>query len=111
MADPIVREYRIEAREAENGQITVIASAPTVDRMGDIVEAPWDLQRFASNPVIQWAHRYDIPPVGRATSVKVHAECVLMMDIEFAKSQETPLERTVATKHDSIALFDVYDKL
>jgi len=98
MADPIVREYRIEAREAENGQITVIASAPTVDRMGDIVEAPWDLQRFASNPVIQWAHRYDIPPVGRATSVTVDADGVLMMDIEFDESPENPLGRTVASQ-------------
>ena len=95
--NPILREFTVEAREAENGQITVIASTPAVDRMGDIVEAPWDLSRFKSNPVIQWAHNYELPPIGRATSIGVE-DGILMATIEFDESEENPLGRTVASQ-------------
>jgi HK97 family phage prohead protease len=28
--------------------------------------AGWDCKQFLENPVIQWAHRYEIPAIGRA---------------------------------------------
>ena len=97
MKDAIQRYLQVEAKEADGGTVTVIASAPTEDRMDDIVEAPWKLYRFMANPVIQWAHRYDIPPVGRATSVTVE-DGVLLATIEFDESEENPLGRTVASQ-------------
>jgi HK97 family phage prohead protease len=30
----------------------------------------WDLRRYLKNPVIQWAHRYDIPAIGWAENVR-----------------------------------------
>ena len=93
----IQRYMQVETREAEGGTVTVIASAPTEDRMDDIVEAPWKLDRFKANPVIQWAHRYDIPPVGRATSVTVE-DGLLMATIEFDEADTNPLGQTVASQ-------------
>ena len=97
MSKTIQRYFQVEAREAEGGEVTVIASAPVEDRMGDIVEAPWKLERFARNPVIQWAHDYSLPPVGRATDISVE-NGVLMASIEFDESEENPLGRTVASQ-------------
>lgn len=95
--ETIQRFFQVEAKEADSGTVTVIASAPTEDRMDDIVEAPWQLDRFKANPVIQWAHRYDIPPVGRATSVTVE-DGMLMATIEFDEDESNPLGRTVASQ-------------
>jgi HK97 family phage prohead protease len=35
-----------------------------IDPMG------WDYKRFLDNPVIEWAHRYDIPAIGRADGLR-----------------------------------------
>lgn len=94
---PILRQFTVETREADNGQVTVIASAPTEDRMGDIVEAPWKLDRFLANPIIPFAHRYDIPPVGRATDITVE-DGILLASIEFDEHETNPLGRTVASQ-------------
>jgi HK97 family phage prohead protease len=38
-----------------------------LDRYDERVDpAGWDYKRFLDNPVIQWAHRYDIPAIGKA---------------------------------------------
>ena len=97
MSKTIQRYFQVEAKESDSGTVTVIASAPTEDRMDDIVEAPWRLDRFKANPVIQWAHRYDIPPVGRATSVTVE-DGLLLATIEFDESDTNPLGQTVASQ-------------
>jgi HK97 family phage prohead protease len=59
--------------EAENG----IAAIPDgiawtfstfdLDRFSERIDpAGWDYKRYMDNPVIEWAHRYDIPAIGRA---------------------------------------------
>jgi HK97 family phage prohead protease len=38
-----------------------------LDRVGERIDpAGWDYKRFMDNPVVEWAHRYDIPAIGRA---------------------------------------------
>jgi HK97 family phage prohead protease len=38
-----------------------------LDRFDERIDpAGWDFKRYLENPVIQWAHRYDIPAIGRA---------------------------------------------
>jgi HK97 family phage prohead protease len=38
-----------------------------LDRYGERVDpAGWDYKRYMDNPVVQWAHRYDIPAIGQA---------------------------------------------
>jgi HK97 family phage prohead protease len=37
-----------------------------LDRFGERVDpAGWDFQRYMNNPVVEWAHRYDIPAIGK----------------------------------------------
>ena len=35
-----------------------------IDPMG------WDFERYAKNPVVEWAHRYDIPAIGRIEGLR-----------------------------------------
>jgi HK97 family phage prohead protease len=38
-----------------------------LDRFSERIDpAGWDYKRYMDNPVIEWAHRYDIPAIGRA---------------------------------------------
>jgi len=43
-----------------------------LDRFGERIDPHgWDFSMFMKNPVIEWAHRYDIPAIGRAESLAV----------------------------------------
>jgi HK97 family phage prohead protease len=44
-----------------------------LDRFGERIDpAGWEYRRYRENPVIEWAHRYDIPAIGRTDSL--HAD-------------------------------------
>jgi HK97 family phage prohead protease len=37
-----------------------------LDRFGERIDpAGWDYKQYMSNPVVEWAHRYDIPAIGK----------------------------------------------
>ena len=37
-----------------------------LDRFGERVDPHgWDFKRYLNNPIVEWAHRYDIPAIGR----------------------------------------------
>ena len=41
-----------------------------LDRFGERIDPQgWEFKRFMDNPVIEWAHRYDIPAIGKAEGV------------------------------------------
>jgi HK97 family phage prohead protease len=41
-----------------------------LDRYGERIDPEgWDYMRYMENPVIEWAHRYDIPAIGRADNL------------------------------------------
>jgi HK97 family phage prohead protease len=41
-----------------------------LDRFSERIDpAGWDYKRYMDNPVIEWAHRYDIPAIGKADSL------------------------------------------
>jgi HK97 family phage prohead protease len=41
-----------------------------LDRFDERIDpAGWDFKRYLENPVIQWAHRYDIPAIGKAEGI------------------------------------------
>jgi HK97 family phage prohead protease len=41
-----------------------------LDRFGERIDpAGWDYKRYMDNPVIEWAHRYDIPAIGKVDSL------------------------------------------
>lgn len=61
-----------------DGKLLAVASDETIDRVGDKLDPEkFDLKNFKKNPVLQWAHRYDIPPVGIAKNIKVDGNKLL----------------------------------
>ena len=43
-----------------------------LDRYHERIDpAGWDFSQFIKNPVIEWAHRYDIPAIGKAENIFV----------------------------------------
>jgi phage head maturation protease len=79
----------------EDRTLEFIGSTAAVDRYGDIIEvAGWDLQNYFNpkdpskgNPVFLWAHNSNLPPLGKAVSVKKTADA-LVFQIKFASREE-----------------------
>jgi len=45
-----------------------------IDRHGERIDPEgWDFARYMENPVIEWAHRYDIPAIGRMEGLAIDA--------------------------------------
>jgi HK97 family phage prohead protease len=43
-----------------------------LDRFGERIDPQgWDYKRYMQNPVIEWAHRYDIPAIGKIDSLNI----------------------------------------
>ena len=46
-----------------------------LDRYGERIDpAGWDCKRYMENPVVEWAHRYDIPAIGKIDGLTVDDE-------------------------------------
>ena len=46
-----------------------------LDRYGERIDpAGWDCKRYKENPVVEWAHRYDIPAIGKIDGLTVDDE-------------------------------------
>jgi HK97 family phage prohead protease len=56
--------------EADHDGAAWTFSTFDLDRFSERIDpAGWDYQRYMDNPVVEWAHRYDIPAIGRADSL------------------------------------------
>jgi HK97 family phage prohead protease len=55
------------ATDEETGEgITWTLSTFDLDRFGERIDPQgWDYKRYRDNPVVEWAHRYDIPAIGK----------------------------------------------
>jgi hypothetical protein len=50
--------------------IAWVFSTFDLDRFDERIDpAGWDVKRYLENPVVQWAHCYSIPAIGRAVGV------------------------------------------
>jgi HK97 family phage prohead protease len=57
--------------EAEKGYPWTL-STYDLDRFGERVDPQgWDFKRYMKNPVVEWAHRYDIPAIGKIEGLKI----------------------------------------
>jgi HK97 family phage prohead protease len=57
--------FRLAADEAAEG-LSWTLSTFDLDRFGERIDpAGWDYKRYRDNPVVEWAHRYDIPAIGK----------------------------------------------
>jgi len=46
-----------------------------LDRYGERIDPNgWDFKRYMVNPVVEWAHRYDIPAIGKIEGLAVDGE-------------------------------------
>ena len=71
-----------------------VVSTEDVDRDRDVIYANgWDLTAFRRNSVIQFAHDYSTPPIGRAVSIEVRSKRLEAV-IEFAPPGLHPLADT-----------------
>ena len=61
------------AADVEAGQgLAWTLSTFDLDRFGERVDpAGWDFSRFSENPVVEWAHRYDIPAIGKIEGLAI----------------------------------------
>jgi HK97 family phage prohead protease len=67
--------------------ITFRASVESEDRAGDVIKAEgWELDNYRSNPVVLWAHRHDLLPVGKSVDVWIE-NGALMATVEFAPTE------------------------
>ena len=43
-----------------------------LDRYGERIDPMgWDFKRFMDNPIVEWAHRYDIPAIGKIENLTI----------------------------------------
>jgi HK97 family phage prohead protease len=61
----------LSADDGEEGQgFPWTFSTFDLDRFSERIDpAGWDYKRYMENPVVEWAHRYDIPAIGKADSL------------------------------------------
>ena len=46
-----------------------------IDRFGERIDPQgWDFKRYMQNPVVEWAHRYDIPAIGKIEGLTIDDE-------------------------------------
>jgi HK97 family phage prohead protease len=58
-----------EEGEASDG-VPWIFSTFDLDRFSERIDpAGWEYKRYRDNPVVEWAHRYDIPAIGKAEGI------------------------------------------
>ena len=87
----------IKSIDKEAMTITAYVSTVTKDRMGEVLDPEGvDLRNYKKNPVVLWAHNYELPPIGKAVWIKKDGQGVISK-VQFAK---TPFAQEI---------FDLYD--
>lgn len=74
ISDAVIRVAAPIEVKAVSGERAVdfVISTDSVDRHGDRVSSDgWDLKNYRKNPVVCWAHDYDMLPVARAKNIRV----------------------------------------
>ena len=63
--------FQLTAENESNGYAWTLSTFD-LDRFGERVDpAGWDFRRYMQNPVVEWAHRYDIPAIGKMDNLTV----------------------------------------
>jgi HK97 family phage prohead protease len=76
-----------ETPAISGSRITFRASIESEDRAGDVIRAEgWDLENYRQNPVVLWAHRHDLLPIGKSVDIWVE-NGALYATIEFAQTE------------------------
>ena len=63
--------FHLTTETEENGYMWTLSTFD-LDRYGERIDPQgWDFRRYMENPVVEWAHRYDIPAIGKIEGLAV----------------------------------------
>jgi len=63
--------FCLSAENESNGFAWTLSTFD-LDRFGERVDPHgWDFKRYMQNPVVEWAHRYDIPAIGKIDNLTI----------------------------------------
>jgi len=66
--------FQLTAETEEKGYMWTLSTFD-LDRYGERIDPQgWDFRRYMDNPVVEWAHRYDIPAIGKIEGLAVDAD-------------------------------------
>jgi len=83
----VIGELLDEEKDVGDGSRPVMITTDAVDRMNEVVDPKGiDLENFKKNPVILFAHRYDLPPIGSAQWIQ-RREKGIVAKPRFASTQ------------------------
>jgi len=86
----MVRKFYLAEPQGSNEDersVTARVSTPDVDRDGEIILSEGiDVSEYQKNPVLLWAHRYEIAPIGKALWAKAD-KGGLICKFQFAPTQ------------------------
>ena len=95
MAEMIRKLIDTEIKDIGERALQFIGSTESADRDGEVILASgWDLKNYKKNPVFLWAHNYTMPPIGKATKVRVK-DGQLLFDVEFAPRETYEFADTI----------------
>jgi HK97 family phage prohead protease len=74
-AVPFIKEQVTGNKEQSQEGFAWTLSTFDLDRYGERIDPQgWDFKRYMNNPVVEWAHRYDIPAIGKIEGLTVDDE-------------------------------------
>lgn len=76
----------IKAIDERENTLTAYISTDTIDRMREVLDpAGVDVSNYRKNPIVLWAHNYDMPPIGKALWLKRDGNGILSK-VKFAST-------------------------
>ena len=82
------KDYSCEIQKGmdKEGHLTALISTDTEDRMGEVLMPQGvNIKNYNKNPVVLWAHNYEMPPIAKALWTK-KTDRGVMSKMEFAKT-------------------------
>ncbi len=75
----------VAVKAEEDGSLSFVLSTAAVDRSHDVIEqAGWKLDAYRKNPVVLWAHDYQVAPIATARSVGIEDGRLVARGVVFA---------------------------
>lgn len=92
--EQIRKEFTVKANALEDNEVEVIVNSGGVDRHGEqIVIDGVDTKNYMKNPVVQWAHDYSLPPIGKTLKIWTEGK-KMMARMKFAV-EENPFAKQI----------------
>jgi HK97 family phage prohead protease len=86
----------VKSVEGKDRVLDFIGSTEVPDRDGEVIKSSaWQVDRYVKNPVVQWAHNYDQPPIGKTLSIKQTKKGETIFEIEFAPPETYDFADTI----------------